>query len=83
MKTYIGIIDELGLESFVEKKEKGNFPFGMRATLNKESRNAEAYEVRLTEKKVADVQKSINKKDWIGAKKKIIKYKKPKWHYSS
>jgi hypothetical protein len=56
---YIGIIDSLGVESFVLKGSTG-FPFKVRAYANKASRNAEAYEVEVTEWEILKIKDLIH-----------------------
>ena len=61
---YTGVIDNLGLESFTEL-EGNKFPYRMRAFLNLESRNAEAYVVDLTKKEADKILELIKTKEWV------------------
>lgn len=75
---YTGIIDNLGLESFA-KKAGNRFPYKMRAYLNVESRNAEAYEIELTEDEASQIEAMIKLKNW----EKIGKFVKSFPNYKS
>lgn len=70
-KKFTGIVDDKGMESFVEK-EKATFPYIARAMLNKH-RNAIVYEVEVSGTEQLRIAELIKKGDWQGAKKMIQK----------
>lgn len=62
MKTYIGIIDNKGLESFIDK-EKTNFPFILRARFNPQ-RKPIVYECQPTKKQVETIMTLLGKESY-------------------
>jgi hypothetical protein len=69
MITYTGIIDSLGLESFVDKS-KTNFPFGLRAMFNPQ-RTPIVYECQPTKKQVETIMKLLGKEFYTMAEKAV------------
>ena len=68
-KTFTGIIDDHGLESFVSKK--GNkFPFRLRAAANKH-RHAVVYEIAPNKDEILTIEGLIDKAFWTMAEKAI------------
>ncbi len=77
MKTFIGIIDDYGIENFIElNNEVKNRIFGMklRARMNPH-RNAVFYGVSVSKKTEEEIKEQIKKKNWKKAGK-IIKIQK-------
>ena len=70
---YTGIIDNRGLESFAKKEGNNNFPYRVRAYANPQ-RNAEAYNVNLTETEAGCIKLLIKKQDWVNAAKILKKF---------
>lgn len=68
--SFVGIIDDFGMESFAKESET-TFPYVMRANLNTH-RNAKAYRVRISMSDAEKfTEKFIEKKDWIECAKEI------------
>ena len=68
-KTFTGIIDDYGLESFVPKTDN-RFPFELRAVLNKH-RHAVVYEIEPTKDEILTIEGLIDKAFWTMAEKAI------------
>ena len=80
LKTYVGIIDDFGLESFTDG-EKNRFPYTMRARLNPH-RNARVYAVVMDEETAKEFDKKIKKEQkWKEHAKELLAKKSFRWIY--
>lgn len=79
-KTYIGIIDDIGLESFFEEQKSiwSKMMYKLRAALNPQ-RNAKAYQIQLTKRDARKIQAIIDKGYWFKAKKMLTEHANMKY----
>lgn len=65
MKTFTGIIDDFGVESFMELTEAKDRIFGLkiRARMNPH-RNATFYGVSISKKVESEIREQIERKNW-------------------
>ena len=68
--TYCGIMDCYGIDSFMEEKNANKTALYMRVQFNRQ-RHAIFYEVDLTIVQSTKIKQMIEKKDYIGACKKL------------